>query len=599
MRNMKVSAKLIVSFLIIGSLAVAVGAVGIFGMMRIADSGAYKSENIIDPMSNLAGTERTLLVIRIHVREMVMAAMTGDFGLVEEEFANIAGLLPVLDDYMAAYRAMTRNPEAMRLFDEARAMYENDLVPVVVSIYAASQVADIPAILAAMELCRHYSDIILDKFESCFRIMQNEAQTASGNATSLSRTLLVAIVAALGFALVATIFLTVYVSGMIGGPIRLLTSAFADVADGDLTKKLPDEGGDEIASASRSFNKTMHELRAMVLSIKKQSGRMSEIGGDLAGDMAKTAVAMGEITANIKNVQGRIMNQSASVSETHATMEQVVSNINRLNGHIESQSSDVANASSAIEQMVANTKLVTETLAKNDKNVKTLMEASEAGRADLQDVAADIQEISRESEGLLEINSVMEAISGQTNLLSMNAAIEAAHAGDSGRGFAVVADEIRKLAESAGEQSKTIGDVLKKMKDSIVKITGSTENVLNRFEAIDASVRTVVEQEANIRAAMNEQGAGSRRVLDGMGRVNEITRQVSIGSREMLEGARGVIKESSNLEKLTQDITLGMGAMASGVEQVNASVHRVNGISDNNREGIDSLTREVSRFKVH
>jgi len=429
--------------------------------------------------------------------------------------------------------------------------------------------------------------------------MQNEAQTASGNATSLSRTLLVAIVAALGFALVATIFLTVYVSGMIGGPIRLLTSAFADVADGDLTKKLPDEGGDEIASASRSFNKTMHELRAMVLSIKKQSGRMSEIGGDLAGDMAKTAVAMGEITANIKNVQGRIMNQSASVSETHATMEQVVSNINRLNGHIESQSSDVANASSAIEQMVANTKLVTETLAKNDKNVKTLMEASEAGRADLQDVAADIQEISRESEGLLEINSVMEAISGQTNLLSMNAAIEAAHAGDSGRGFAVVADEIRKLAESAGEQSKTIGDVLKKMKDSIVKITGSTENVLNRFEAIDASVRTVVEQEANIRAAMNEQGAGSRRVLDGMGRVNEITRQVSIGSREMLEGARGVIKESSNLEKLTQDITLGMGAMASGVEQVNASVHRVNGISDNNREGIDSLTREVSRFKVH
>jgi methyl-accepting chemotaxis protein len=213
-------------------------------------------------------------------------------------------------------------------------------------------------------------------------------------------------------------------------------------------------------------------------------------------------------------------------------------------------------------------------------------------------VSTDIQEIARESEGLLEINAVMENIASQTNLLSMNAAIEAAHAGEAGKGFAVVADEIRKLAESSGDQSKTISNVLKKMKSSIDKITNSTENVLTKFEAIDLSVRTVAEQEDNIRAAMEEQNQGSKQVLQSAGDLSEITRQVKSGSDEMLEGAKEVIQESNNLEKATQEITGGMNEMASGADQINIAVNQVNELSGKNREGIDTLLREVSRFKV-
>jgi methyl-accepting chemotaxis protein len=248
--------------------------------------------------------------------------------------------------------------------------------------------------------------------------------------------------------------------------------------------------------------------------------------------------------------------------------------------------------------MIANIQSVTNTLIKNTDNVNDLSSASEVGRAGLQGVVADIQKISRESEGLLEINAVMKNIASQTNLLSMNAAIEAAHAGDAGRGFAVVADEIRKLAEDSSKQSKTVGTVLKAIKASIDKIAQSTENVLAGFEAIDHGVKIVADQEGNIRNAMEEQGEGSKQILGAIGRLNEITQQVKGGSTEMLEGSKEVIQESRNLEKVTQEITGSMNEMVIGTDEINVAVHHVNEISSKNRENIDLLAQEISRFKV-
>jgi methyl-accepting chemotaxis protein len=336
----------------------------------------------------------------------------------------------------------------------------------------------------------------------------------------------------------------------------------------------------------------------LVVIIKKEAAGLNGIAGTLAGNMTETAAAINEITANIQSIKGRIINQSASVTETNATMEQVVTNINKLNGHVEDQAETITKRSAFIQAMVDNINSVNQTLLKNLENVQTLKDASEVGRGGLQEVAADIQEIARESEGLMEINAVMENIASQTNLLSMNAAIEAAHAGEAGKGFAVVADEIRKLAESSGEQSKTIGTVLKKIAGSIDKITSAADNVLNKFEAIDSSVRTVAEQEEIIRRAMEEQGEGSKQLLQGTGNLNEITKKVKSGSEEMLEGSKEVIKESQNLEKATQEITGGINEMASGADQINAAVHQINEISGKNHEGIATLMREVSRFKV-
>jgi len=394
------------------------------------------------------------------------------------------------------------------------------------------------------------------------------------------------------------IIIAMIISGIVTKPISHLSSSLEDVARGDLTKRLSYQSKDEIGMASSSYNQSMDEFSKMIATIKNQSGVLAEIGNDLASNMTETASAMNEIAANIQSIKSRVLNQSASVTETNATMEQVTSNINKLNNNVESQTGAVANASSSLEQVMANIQSVTATLVRNAANVKELQESSDTGRNSLQEVAADIQEISRESEGLMEINLVMENIASQTNLLSMNAAIEAAHAGDAGKGFAVVADEIRKLAESSGEQSKIIGGVLKKIKESIEKISHSTDRVLSRFELIDQGVRTVAEQEEHIRNAMEEQSQGSKQVLQAAGQVGDITQQVKSGSIEMLEGSREVIKESKNLERVTQEITDGMNEMAVGAEQVNRAVSAVNDLTGKTKQNISSLVQSVSRFKV-
>jgi methyl-accepting chemotaxis protein len=410
-----------------------------------------------------------------------------------------------------------------------------------------------------------------------------------------SFTIIVAVISIL-----ITSVITFFMASGIAAPIVNVTNTLKDISEGegDLTKTVNIKTKDEVGDMAQYFNATLEKIRKLVVSVKNQSVSLFDIGNELASNMTETAAAVNEITANIQSIKGRVVNQSTSVTKSNASMEQITVSINKLNGHIDKQTESVARCSSAIEEMVANIQSVTQTLVKNLENVSKLSGASEVGRVGLQEVSGDIQEIARESEGLLEINAVMENIASQTNLLSMNAAIEAAHAGEAGKGFAVVADEIRKLAESSGTQSKTISAVLKKIKNSIDKITKSTGAVLNKFEDIDKNVKVVSEQEANIRSSMEEQEQGSQQILEAMNQLNNITQLVKSGSNEMLDGSRHVINESKNLEVATQEITQGMNEMASGADQINASVSQVNNLSNDNRNHIDVLVKEVAKFKI-
>jgi methyl-accepting chemotaxis protein len=400
-------------------------------------------------------------------------------------------------------------------------------------------------------------------------------------------------------AIMAFIFIifNIFITSLIK-PMQKMVGTLNHIAtDWDLTSRLEIRERDEIGDLAAHFNMTMEKLRNLVGTIKYKINGLNHTSFELSTNMDKTSMAVQQISSNLDNMKNLMVKQETGAEEAGRAVGDIKDNIDSLKKIIEEQTDSVNRSSSAIEEMTANINSVTRTLAENSKNVGTLTEASENGRTGLQTVAQEIQEIAHDSEGLLEINSVMNNIASQTNLLSMNAAIEAAHAGEAGKGFAVVADEIRKLAESSGQQSKTTATMLKKIKSSIDNITKSSNEVLERFGAIDSGVKTVSLHEQNILNAMEEQEMGGKQILESISRLRDLTSSVRKGSDNMAESGKSLVKETDDFIKTSKETVDGMNEILKGINQINVSVNHVNEMSLENNRNFDALKQETNKFK--
>jgi len=394
--------------------------------------------------------------------------------------------------------------------------------------------------------------------------------------------------------------LVLFLLRQIFSPLGRINAILKEISmgEGDLTGRIKADRDDEIGELAGYFNLTMEKIRNLVRAIKYKINGLNHTSFELSANMGKTSTAVQQISSNLDNMENLMVKQENGAAEAGKAVEDIKANIDSLKKIIEEQTESVNRSSSAIEEMTANIHSVTQTLAENSKNVDALTEASENGKTGLQLVAQEIRGIAHDSEGLLEINSVMNNIASQTNLLSMNAAIEAAHAGETGKGFAVVADEIRKLAESSGKQSKTTATMLKKIKASIDNITKSSDEVLARFGAIDSSVKTVSTHEQNILHAMEEQETGGKQILESIGRLRNITSSVKEGSDNMAESGKTLVKETDEFIKTGQEAVEGMNDILKGINQINVSISHVNDMSLENSRNFESLKQETEKFKV-
>ena len=399
---------------------------------------------------------------------------------------------------------------------------------------------------------------------------------------------------------IITIIIVYFVAQRMTAPIVNVVSALQNIAqgDGDLTVRLPVHGNDEIADMSEYFNETIAKIGATIQSIGVNSDTMEEIGNELASNMTETASAVHEISANIEGVKQQAMTQAASVTETAATIEEIVRTIKQLNTSIETQAASVAQSSSSVEEMVANIASIGQTLGKTDDVINDLSTATGDGKATLVTSNTVTQKIAEESGSLLEASNVIQHIASQTNLLAMNAAIEAAHAGEAGKGFAVVADEIRKLAEDSAMQGKTITATLKTLSGEIESLADSSKTVEEKFNAIFTLAAQVKEMSNRLTEAMREQENGSREVLNAIKNINMVTTEVQAGAEEMLKGGESVADEMHKLDDLTRIITDSMNEMASGAVQINNAVQDVNTVTQKNKVSIQNLAEEVGKFKV-
>jgi len=391
----------------------------------------------------------------------------------------------------------------------------------------------------------------------------------------------------------------IFLSGTLK-PLHNMVLTLDQIAEeGDLTRRVEFKHMDEIGVLAHDFDFMMDKIKTLVGVIKYKINALTNTGHELSSNMSKTSKAVDDILTNFEGMKGMTVKQDKSASEARGASKDIQNNIISLNTLIESLAKNINNSSSAVEEMTANINSVTKTLVENSKNVVNLTEASANGKNGLQTVAEKIIDIAHDSEGLLQINAVMDNIAAQTNLLSMNAAIEAAHAGEAGKGFAVVAGEIRKLAESSAQQSKTTAAMLKKIKASIDSITASSNEVLSRFGVIDDEVKTVSQHEQNIRNAMEEQGIGGKQILDSMLHLKEISVSVRKGSEEMLASGDHLTAQTDDFINISNSVVNGMNDIVNGaMQKIKVAVGLVDEMSRENNRNFDDLKVESEKFKV-
>ena len=383
-------------------------------------------------------------------------------------------------------------------------------------------------------------------------------------------------------------------------PLNKLIAILKNISegDGDLTVRIPDTSKDEIGTLAGYFNRTIEKIAASMRSIISESGQMQNVGNTLSQNMNVTAESISTIDTSLSEIKDDIVNQSSGVEQTNATLNEIVRNIEKLNGNILNQSEAVTESSAAVEEMVANIASVTKILEKNQTNVVQLSDSAEEGRAIVTKTVETTNRIAEDSQGLIETSAIIQNIAEQTNLLAMNAAIEAAHAGESGKGFAVVADEIRKLAEDSNTQGKKIGEVLSQLHEKITTMTEDAKRMENQFNMIFDNTQTVKRQEEIIKQAMDEQSAGSNQVLEAMNRITTITQDVKSSSGVMDEGSKEILVEMEKLAQATVKINSSMLNIANGITNLNHTIKEVNTVTNENTISINRVTDVISKFKV-
>ncbi|MCK9171575.1 MAG: methyl-accepting chemotaxis protein, partial [Treponema sp.] len=318
-------------------------------------------------------------------------------------------------------------------------------------------------------------------------------------------------------------------------PLKDVKTAVQKISSGnaDLTQRIEETSNNEIGAVVRGVNAFIAKLQSIIGGVQNSKKILSSAGNELQSGVEDTSSAITQILGDIQSVNSEILNQSSSVEETAGAVTEISQNIISLEKMIETQASGINEGSAAVEQMIANIKNVNTSVGIMAEAFEGLEKSAGTGITRQEHVSEQIQLIAQQSEMLQDANEAIASIAEQTNLLAMNAAIEAAHAGEAGKGFSVVSDEIRKLSETSGGQSRTIGEQLKKIKDSIQSVVAASNDSGSAFSSVEQKIKETDTLVKNIQNAMSEQQEGSKQIGEALRLMNDSTMEVKTASSEM------------------------------------------------------------------
>ncbi len=428
------------------------------------------------------------------------------------------------------------------------------------------------------------------------RLVKQETRRAQSQSEAYRLFIILCLV--VSFILVA--LLSVIFSINLTKPLKAINAAMAEISggEGDLSQRLKTGGRDELAVLGGHFNKTMETLESMIKILKGESSTLSGAWTELNATILETGGEISRINESVNSVGLKFKGQATDTEEADTAVEAIKATIAEFNLYVENQVTSMTELSAAITTMTDNIASVDRALTENKDRIGALLQATEAGKDNMDGLSIDIKEIVDESASLLDASLIIQALASQTNLLAMNAAIEAAHAGEAGRGFSVVADEIRRLAENSSAQAQGISKSFERINELITDVDHSAKEALGHFSQILDFSKELALKERYVKEAMDEQNAASVQLLAEVEGINQVSGIVRAGSQRIETGSATIKSMVGGLNAMTQELGQLMEGVVASTREISASLESINRTSAKTRECVLSMEGEINRFKV-
>lgn len=399
-----------------------------------------------------------------------------------------------------------------------------------------------------------------------------------------------------GLFLALVVGFTVLIIASINRPLSILVKTLSTAGTGDLRVCTDIEARGEIGLIARNVDALLCDIKDVVGAVKERLQALSDVGTSLVADMEETGATAVQIGGNVEQTQAKLLEEAEAVREVVAAVENLVESSDALGRLLAEQGEAITRSSAAVEEMIANV----DSQASNAQeaaaaSVKLAAEGTE-GKTRINEVSDAVATIRRYSEKLSEATHMITEIAERTNLLAMNAAIEAAHAGESGRGFAVVAAEIRKLAEQSNSQARDISADLERVSSSIEGVGSASELAVASFSSILDKAVSLGNAVKEMGQAMAEQRQGGSLVLEDLSTLRELSARISSGSRAMAGNNAAIRSQTERLEEATALVVKNNEEISKGTHEIGLAVERTKGGSRRNADLISEVKAAADRF---
>jgi len=370
------------------------------------------------------------------------------------------------------------------------------------------------------------------------------------------------------------------------------------LSEGDLSVSFDLKSRDEIGKLSQQMNEFIRSLDGAILGIKDAAGRNSQVRDQLMSATHRTGSSLSDMRQAVQNVEEQARLLEARVTDTRSSVSSIAGGISQLDLRISDQIAMVEESTASITQMLASIGNMAK-LAERDKDLSdSLVKTSDAGKEVFLAAFEKIEAITERIGKIEEMIEIIDNIAGQTNLLAMNAAIEAAHAGDAGKGFAVVADEIRKLAEASSEGSREIATSVHGIIESIESAREGSEETSKAFGEIEDKIQHVSRSVAEISTSLDESDEGGRQILVAMTQLRELSSNINTESSTVAENTRSIEATMGELDKIAESVRTAMSSIGDRSTDIQEVADITEGLAKELTEVGKDLEQRISHFKT-